>query len=51
MSQMNELDKMLIMKELARLAKMLDDQTVTQEQYLKEKEKLMIMLTKNKAQS
>lgn len=44
MSQMNELDKMVIMQELARLAKMLDDNKVTQAEYLKEKEKLMELL-------
>ncbi|GEK29975.1 hypothetical protein KZO01_02840 [Kurthia zopfii] len=43
---MNDLDKMMIMRKLAELAKMLEDQTVTQEQYLKEKEKLMEMLRK-----
>lgn len=46
MTQMNDLDKMVIMKELARLAKMLDDNKVTQAEYLKEKEKLMEMLRK-----
>lgn len=43
---MNDLDKMMIMRKLAELAKMLEDQTVTKEQYLKEKEKLMEMLRK-----
>ncbi|MBQ0140486.1 MAG: hypothetical protein KBT36_14475 [Kurthia sp.] len=46
MPQMNELDKMYIMKELARLAKLLDDNKVTQAEYLKEKEKLMELLRK-----
>lgn len=47
MPEMNDLDKMLIMKELARLAKMLEDNSVTPQQYLIEKEKLMTMLTKH----
>lgn len=46
MAQMNELDRMILMRKLAELAKMLEDKTVTEEQYLKEKEKLMEMLRK-----
>lgn len=46
MAQMNELDKLYIMKELARLAKMLDEDKVSQAEYLKEKEKLMDKLRK-----
>lgn len=46
MPEMNDLDKMVIMKELARLAQMLDSNKVTQAEYLKEKEKLMAMLRK-----
>lgn len=44
MAQMNELDRMMLMRKLAELAKMLEDKTVTEEQYLKEKEKLNQML-------
>lgn len=47
MPEMNDLDKMVIMKELARLAKMLDDNKVTEQEYLKEKEKLMELLRKS----
>lgn len=46
MAQMNELDRMMLMRKLAELAKMLEDKAVTEEQYLKEKEKLMEMLRK-----
>lgn len=46
MAQMNELDRMMLMRKLAELAKMLEDKTVREEQYLKEKEKLMEMLRK-----
>lgn len=46
MTEMNDLDKMVIMKELARLAQLLDQNKVTEQEYLKEKEKLMEMLRK-----
>lgn len=46
MAEMNELDKMIIMSELARLAKLLEDNKVTEAEYLKEKEKLMETLRK-----